>query len=84
MATQQTSRWRRFRRNPRAFGSLLALGLLYLLSLFAELVCNARPLAVRANGRTYLPFLRHVSENMEGHGKHPSGGLPFRHALQCP
>ena len=71
MATQQTSRWRRFRRNPRAFGSLLALGLLYLLSLFAELVCNARPLAVRANGRTYLPFLRHVSENdLFGNGVH--------------
>ena len=73
MATPSTSRWRRFRRNPRAFGSLIALGFLYLVSLFSELVCNAKPLLLRANGRTFLPFIRHVSENdLCGNGVHSS------------
>ena len=63
MAEHTTSRWRRFRRNPRAFISIIALGALYLLSLFSELICNAKPLFVRANGRTRFPFIRHVSEN---------------------
>ena len=73
MAEHTATRWRRFRRNPRAFASLVALGALYLLSLLSELVCNARPLVLRANGRTYLPFVRHVSENdLFGNGVHSS------------
>ena len=73
MAEHTTSRWRRFRRNPRAFSSLIALGILYLLSLFSELICNAKPLVVRANGRTRFPFIRHVSENdLFGNGVHSS------------
>ena len=73
MAEHGTSRWRRFRRNPRAILSLIALGVLYLLSLFSEFICNAKPLVVRANGRTFLPFVRHVSENdILGNGIHSS------------
>jgi microcin C transport system permease protein len=73
MAEHTTSRWRRFRRNPRAFISLVALGVLYLLSLFSELICNAKPLVVRANGCTFFPFIRHVSENdLFGNGVHSS------------
>jgi microcin C transport system permease protein len=73
MAEHMTSHWRRFRRNPRAFASLIALGALYFLSLFSEFICNAKPLVVRANGRTLLPFIRHVSENdILGNGVHSS------------
>ena len=73
MAEHGTSRWRRFRRNPRAIISIVALGALYFLSLFAEFICNAKPLVVRANGRTFFPFIRHVSENdMLGNGIHSS------------
>ena len=73
MADLHTSRCRRFRRNPRAFASIVALGALYLLSLFSEFICNSRPLLVRANGRTFLPFVRHVSENdILGNGVHSS------------
>ncbi len=73
MAEHNTSRWRRFRRNPRAIVSLVALGALYLLSLFSEFICNAKPLCVRANGRTFFPFIRHVSEDaILGNGVHSS------------
>ena len=73
MAEHTTSRWRRFRRNPRAITSLVALGALYLLSLFSEFICNAKPLVVRAHGRTFFPFIRHVSENdILGNGVHSS------------
>ncbi len=73
MAEHTTSRWRRFRRNPRAIVSLAALSTLYLLSLFSEFICNAKPLVVHANGRTFFPFIRHVSENdILGNGVHSS------------
>ena len=73
MSEQTTSSWRRFRRNHRAFASLAALGVLYLLSLFSEFICNAKPLILRANGRTFHPFIRHVSEDaILGNGVHSS------------
>ena len=56
-------RWLQFRRNRRAWGSLYLLAGLYILSLGAELLCNDQPLLIRVNGRTYLPFLRYVSQD---------------------
>ncbi len=53
-------RWRRFVRRRRAFWSLLALLLLTLISLAADLICNDKPLLVRFNGRTYYPLLRYL------------------------
>lgn len=51
--------------------SVAALAALYVCSLCAELICNSKPLLLRANGRVYLPFLRHVSENdILGNGVH--------------
>ncbi len=71
MATQSTSRWRRFRRNPRALASVIALAALYLCSLFSELICNAKPLLLHANGRLFFPVVQHVSEDdLFGNGVH--------------
>ncbi len=63
MEPRLTSQWRRFRRNRRAMASVTALAALYVCSLCAELICNSKPLLLQANGRIFLPFLRHVSEN---------------------
>lgn len=56
-------RWRRFRRHRRAWYSLLLLGGLFALSLFAEQICNDRPLALRWNERWYFPAWRFYPEN---------------------
>ena len=39
--------WRRFRRNPLGFWSLVVFCTLVVLSLFAEVISNDRPLVVR-------------------------------------
>lgn len=56
-------RWRQFRRNRRAWRSLLALSAIFAVSLCAELICNDRPLALRLNGRLFFPFLRRCSQD---------------------
>ncbi|MGA1193740.1 MAG: ABC transporter permease subunit [Kiritimatiellia bacterium] len=51
-------RWNRFRRHRRGFYSMCLLLGLYGVSLFAEFICNDRPLYVRYEGRTYFPALK--------------------------
>lgn len=58
-----SGKWRRFRKNPRAMISLALLGIIYLLSLASELLCNARPLYLRIDGRSHAPFLRYLSQD---------------------
>ena len=48
--------WQRFRRNRLGFVSLVIFCALLLLSLFAELVSNDRPLVVVYQGQTYFPM----------------------------
>lgn len=47
----------RFRRSRVAFWSLRLLGVLYALSLCAELICNDKPLVMRFDGELSFPFL---------------------------
>ena len=47
----------RFRRSRVAFWSLRLLGVLYVLSLCAELICNDKPLVMRFDGELSFPFL---------------------------
>lgn len=49
----------RFRRNRRAFWSLVLITTLFVTSLFAEALCNNRPLALRYQGRWYFPLFRY-------------------------
>ncbi|SEF27888.1 ABC transporter permease [Variovorax sp. NFACC27] len=58
--------WRRFRRNPLGFWSLLIFSVLVVLSLFAELLSTDKPLMVRYEGTTYFPVLRDYSEKTFG------------------
>lgn len=58
--------WRRFRRNPLGFWSLVLFSLMVVLSLFAEVLSNDRPLVVRYEGTTYFPIIRDYSEKTFG------------------
>ncbi|RZJ12335.1 MAG: ABC transporter permease [Haliea sp.] len=58
--------WRRFRRNPLGFWSLVLFSTMVVLSLFAEVISNDRPLVVRYEGTTYFPVLRDYSEKTFG------------------
>ncbi|WP_114970363.1 ABC transporter permease [Rhodoferax ferrireducens] len=58
--------WMRFKRNRLGYWSLLAFCTLVVLSLFAELISNDRPLLVRYQGTTYFPMLKDYSEKTFG------------------
>ena len=55
-------RWRNFKANRRAYYSLFLFGILFGLSLFAEVLANDRPLLVSYRGSLHVPFLRFYSE----------------------
>jgi microcin C transport system permease protein len=59
-------RWRNFKANRRAFWSLILMGILYGLSLCAELLANERPLLVKYQGSYYTPFLTFYPEQAFG------------------
>jgi microcin C transport system permease protein len=52
----------RFKRNRRAWISLIAFCVLFILSLFSEFLANDRPLLLWYNGRLYAPVFRTYSE----------------------
>ena len=54
--------WQRFRRNKLGFFSLVLFCLLVVLSLFAELLSNDKPLVVSYRGELYFPLLKDYSE----------------------
>jgi microcin C transport system permease protein len=58
--------WQRFRRNRLGYWSLLIFCALVLLSLFAELLSNDRPLVVHYEGHTYWPLLHDYPETTFG------------------
>jgi len=58
--------WRRFRRNRRGFVSLWIFGILFVLSLFAEILSNDRPLVVHYHGSYYFPILKAYPETRFG------------------
>lgn len=58
--------WLRFKRNRLGYWSLLAFCTLVVLSLFAEVISNDRPLLVRYQGTTYFPLLKDYSEKTFG------------------
>ena len=58
--------WLRFRRNRLGYRSLLVFCTLVVLSLFAEVVSNDRPLLVRYEGQTYFPLFKDYPEKTFG------------------
>jgi microcin C transport system permease protein len=58
--------WRRFRRNKLGFYSLVLFLTLVILSLFAEVISNDRPLVVHYQGQTYFPMVHSYPETTFG------------------
>jgi microcin C transport system permease protein len=60
------ARWLRFRRNRLGFWSLVMFCVLVVLSLFAELLSNDKPLVVRYEGQFYFPVVKDYPETTFG------------------
>jgi microcin C transport system permease protein len=58
--------WRRFRKNKLGFYSLVLFCTLVVLSLFAEVLSNDKPLVVRYEGQLYFPLVKDYSEKTFG------------------
>ncbi|PIE12674.1 MAG: peptide ABC transporter permease [Rhodobacterales bacterium] len=59
-------RWRNFRRNKRAFWSLIIFSVLFGLSLFAEFIANDKPILVNYRGEYYMPVFHFYPETEFG------------------
>ncbi len=59
-------RWRNFRRNGRAFWSLIIFSVLFGLSLFAEFIANDKPILVKYRGEIYTPVFNFYAETEFG------------------
>ena len=59
-------RWRNFRRNGRAFWSLVIFSVIFTVTLFAEFVANDKPILVQYRGDYYMPIFRFYPETAFG------------------
>jgi microcin C transport system permease protein len=58
--------WQRFRRNRLGFFSLVVFSVLVVLSLFAEVISNDKPLVVHYEGSFYFPIAKDYPETVFG------------------
>jgi microcin C transport system permease protein len=49
-------RWENFKRNRRGYASLWIFTFLFIISLFAELIANDKPLYIHTDGKSYFPI----------------------------
>ncbi|KAE9632564.1 ABC transporter permease [Parasedimentitalea maritima] len=66
MSPLNQRRWRNFRRNGRAFWSLIIFSVLFGLSLFAEFIANNKPILVSYRGEIYAPVFNFYPETAFG------------------
>ncbi|MEM9707789.1 MAG: ABC transporter permease [Pseudomonadota bacterium] len=59
-------RWRNFRRNRRAYWSLIVFAVLFGLSLFAEFIANDKPILVNYRGELHTPIFTFYPETAFG------------------
>ena len=59
-------RWRNFKRNRRAYFSLILFSILFGLSLFAEFIANDKPILVNYRGEYYTPIFNFYPETAFG------------------
>jgi len=64
--TPTQRRWRRFKANRRGYYSLWIFSILFVLSLFAEILCNDKPLVIYFEGEYYFPLLQAYPETTFG------------------
>ncbi|ALK35111.1 ABC transporter permease [Burkholderia plantarii] len=58
--------WRRFRGQPLGYWSFVIFTTLFVVSLFAEVLSNDRPLVVRYEGHYYFPIVKDYPETLFG------------------
>lgn len=58
--------WYRFKKNRRAFWSSIILLILFVLSLFSEVISNDKPLLVSYHGKIFSPMISNYSEKTFG------------------
>lgn len=75
-------RWRNFRRNKRAFWSLIIFSILMVIALPAEFVANDKPILVKFQGEFYTPVLRFYPETTFG-GDFPTEAVYTDPEVQC-
>ena len=75
-------RWRNFRRNGRAFWSLVIFSILFLIAVFAELVANDKPIVVNFRGDYYFPAYKFYPETAFG-GDFGTEAIYRDEAVQC-
>ncbi|CAN5365921.1 ABC transporter permease [soil metagenome] len=59
-------RWRNFKSNRRGYWSFWLFSVLFLVSLFAELIANDRPFLIKFDGKLYFPAFINYSETTFG------------------
>ena len=59
-------RWRNFKRNRRAFWSLIIFSVIFVITLFAEFVANDKPILVQYRGGYYTPIFNFYPETEFG------------------
>ncbi|NHF72616.1 ABC transporter permease [Paracoccus xiamenensis] len=75
-------RWRNFRRNTRAFWSLVIFAVLFTVAMFAELVANDKPIVVSYRGELYFPVYNFYPETTFG-GDFATQAIYTDPAVQC-
>lgn len=75
-------RWSNFRKNRRAFWSLWIFGILFGLSLFAELIANDKPILVSYQGELRSPIFSFYSERDFG-GDFPTEAIYGDVEVEC-
>jgi microcin C transport system permease protein len=58
--------WRRFKANRRGYLSLWIFGVLFVLSLFAEVISNDKPMMLSYDGDIYFPMIKTYTERQFG------------------
>ncbi|MBK4215654.1 ABC transporter permease [Paracoccus caeni] len=75
-------RWRNFRRNGRAFWSLVIFSVLFLVALAADFVANDKPIVVSYRGDLYFPIQNFYPETTFG-GDLRTSAIYSDIAIQC-
>lgn len=66
MSELNRRRWRNFRRNSRAFWSLIIFSIMFVIAMFAELVANDKPIVASYRGELYWPVYNFYPETAFG------------------
>lgn len=75
-------RWRNFRRNGRAFWSLVIFSVLFVAAMLAEVVANDKPILVSYRGELHVPAYRFYPETTFG-GDFRTEAIYKDEAVQC-